>query len=74
MTHPTLKNWTIWEGKIMGRVYGHDKFKNGETIVTTPIRTISFETHTVETMTGSIYSLYKDESFIEEDTTKDCII
>lgn len=65
----TLENYTIYErysrthGKEMsyarGEVYGDARFPDGSLIVTTAI--INFQGDTIETTSGSIYRLGKEE-------------
>ena len=42
---------------LHGVVSGHPKFKDGETITTSRVVSVNYETETVKTVTGSLYYL-----------------
>jgi len=68
---PRLENWSIryWCGAALfaapeqqskhlaGNVYGHYKHEDGKKVVTSSIRDINPELRTVETKSGSTYTL-----------------
>lgn len=51
-----LEDWAVFNGRVAGRVFGNPRFKDGESIITSPIVDIDFQTMIVQTKTNT-YSL-----------------
>jgi len=43
--------------RLKGKVYGHPKFENGESIITSPIVKLDIDNRIAQTYSGKIYTL-----------------
>lgn len=54
-----LTEWTLWNNKLVGRVYGHPEYADGSMIVTAPLTQIDFVSQLAMTTSGQTY-FFKD--------------
>lgn len=62
-----IEEWSYYNGALVGRVYGHPKFKDGTRIITTPIERLDLE-HLYASTKNTVYVLgqatVSDESIV----------
>ena len=56
MSRPKLENWSVAGNRLVGRVYGHPRYDEGEEVITSPIKEMNLQTGVAVT-TSRTYDL-----------------